>query len=141
MVVDWSAFIEAEAFCTMANRLGISLSVLPDGRLKAHGDTNTIQTYLADIAARYRGAIIAHLLNLPAPEVTDQQDSANILANAQALDVAITEYCATSGKTSEYRDRLLSVRRRMAPAYLFQNLCAFRTWLYAARQGQETRLP
>ena len=43
------------------------------------------------LASRCRGAIIAHLLNLPAPNVDDQQGNANTVAIVRVLDVTITE--------------------------------------------------
>ena len=132
-VFDWNALAEPEAFIALCDRVGVSLRVDPDGALKATGNTKAAQPYIADIAARYRGAIIAHLLHLPLPEISDEQDRANIGANAQALDVAITEYCAAAGHTVEHREKLLAVRWRMAPCYLLQNICAFRAWLYVAK--------
>ncbi len=133
-LTDWNALTEVDAFCELCDRLGVTLRVDPDGKLKATGNTQATP-YIADIAARYRGAIIAHLLNLPAPDVADDQDNVNILSNVQALDVTIAEYCAAAGRTVEHRDKLLLVRRSMAAVYLVQNLCAFRVWLYEAKKG------
>jgi hypothetical protein len=132
-LMDWNALTEAGAFCELCARLSVTLRVDPDGKLKATGNTQAIP-YVADIAARYRGAIIAHLLGLPVPEELDNQDNQNIMANCQSLDVTIVEYCAAAGHTIEHRDKLLSLRRRMAPVYLVQNLCAFRAWLYKTTQ-------
>lgn len=129
-VFDWNALTEPEAFVALCDRIGVSLRVDPDGTLKATGNTKVAQRYIADIAARYRGAIIAHLLKLPLPGISDKQDNENILANAQALDATITDYCAAAGHTPEHREKLLAVRRRMAAIYLVQNLCAFRAWLH-----------
>ena len=120
----------------LCRRIEVTMSVNQDGKLSATGNTKAAQMYLGDIAPRYRGAIIAHLLGLPAPDVTDDQDNTNILANAQALDVTIADYCAAAGHTIEHRDKLLSVRRRMAAYLLVQNLCAFRAWLYCAKGGE-----
>lgn len=135
-LMDWNALTEAGAFCELCDRMGVTLRVDPDGKLKATG--NTLATpYIADIAARYRGAFIAHLLNPPAPDVSVEQDNVNIITNVQALDVTIADYCAAVGHTVEHREKLLSLRRRMAPAYLVQNLCAFRAWLYEAKIEKE----
>lgn len=131
-VIDWCTLSEAQAIIELCTRLNIGLSVKPDGRLSAKGNTGAIPKYLSDITDRYRGAVIAYLLNLPAPDVPDEQDSLNIAANCQSLDVTIAEYCAAAGHTQEYRDRLLLIRREMAPAQLVQNLCAFRAWIYEA---------
>ena len=132
-LMDWNTLTEAGAFCELCDRLGVTLRVDTDGKLKATG--NTLATsYIADIASRYRGAIIAYLLGLPAPEVSDEQDNQYIEANCQALDVTITEYCAAAGRTIEHRDNLLSVRRNMAAYLLAQNLCAFRAWLYETKK-------
>ena len=134
--MDWNTLTEAGAFCELCDRMGVTLRVDPDGKLKATG--NTLATpYIADIAARYRGAFIAHLLNPPAPDVSVEQDNVNIITNVQALDVTIADYCAAVGHTVEHREKLLSLRRRMAPAYLVQNLCAFRAWLYEAKIEKE----
>lgn len=135
-ILDWNALTEAGAVCELANRIGVTLHVTPDGNLKATGNAKAAKLYLADIAARYRGAIIAHLLHLTLPEISDEQDMVNIGANAQALDVAITEYCAAVGYTVEHRDKLLAIRRRMAPCYMLQNLCAFRAWLYEVQNDK-----
>ena len=132
-VFDWNALAEPEAFIALCDRIGVKLRVDPDGTLKAGGNTKEAHHYIADIAARYRGAIIAHLLHLPLPEISEEQDRANILANAQALDATITEYCAAVGHTVEHREKLLTVRRSMAAYLLVQNLCAFRAWLYVAK--------
>ena len=134
-LMDWNALTEAGAFCELCDRMGVTLRVDPDGKLKATG--NTLATpYIADIAGRYRGAFIAHLLNLPAPDVTDEQDNANIRANCQALDVTIADYCAAAGHMLEHREKLLSVRRRMASYLLLQNICAFRAWLFEIENGK-----
>lgn len=129
---DWDAMSEPEAILELCSRLNIRLSVKPDGGLLARGNTGALQRFLRDITDRYRGAIIAHLLELSAPEISEAQDSQNIAANCQALDVTIAEYCAAAGRPQEYRDRLLLIRRKMAPVQLVQNLCAFRAWLYEA---------
>lgn len=131
-VINWCELSEVQAIIELCTRLNIRLSITPDGRISAKGNTEAIPKYIKDITDRYRAAIIAHLQNLPAPEVTDQQDSLNIEAIRQALDVTITEYCAAAGHTAEYREKLLTLRRSIAPASLVQNLCAFRSWLYAA---------
>jgi hypothetical protein len=133
-LIDWNTLTEAGAFCKLCDRLGVTLRVDPDGTLKATGNTKAAHPYIADIAARYRGAIIAHLLGLPVPEVSDNQDNQNIMANCQALDETIAGYCAAVGHNIDHRDKLLSLRRRMAPVYLVQNLCAFRAWLYKTTQ-------
>ncbi len=137
-LLDWNGLSEVQAILELCRRMDIILTVTPDGRLSATGNTKAAHEYLGDIAPRYRGAIIAHLLNLPAPDVTDEQDDVNILANVQALDITIAAYCLVVGYTPERRDRLLSVRRSMAAAYLVQNLCAFRVWLCEA-QGNRTK--
>ena len=137
VVFDWNALTEPEAFVELCNRIGVTLRVGFDGTLKASGNTKAAQPYIADIAARYRGAFIAHLLNLPAPDVSVEQDNVNTITNVQALDVTIADYCAAVGHTVEHREKLLSVRRRMTPAYLVQNLCAFRAWLYEAKIEKE----
>lgn len=134
-VFDWNALTEPEAFIALCDRIGVSLRVDPDGTLKATGNTKAAKPYIADIAARYRGAVIAHLLNLPLPEISDEQDRKNIGANYPALDITIAEYCAAVGHTVEHREKLLTVRRSMAAYLLVQNLCAFRAWLYVAKGG------
>ena len=134
-VLDWCALSEVQAIMELCNRIEVTMSVNPDGKLSATGNTKAAQMYLGDIAPRYRGAIIAHLLNLPAPDVTDEQDNTNILANVQALDVTIADYYAAAGHSTEHRDKLLSVRRSMAPCYMLQNLCAFRAWLHEVKKG------
>lgn len=131
-VINWCELSEVQAIIELCTRLNIGLRVNDEGKLSATGNTGAIPKYLSDITDRYRGAVIAHLLDLPAPEVTDQQDSLNIAAIRQALDMTIAEYCAVTGQPQEYRDRLLLKRREMAPAQLVQDLCAFRAWLYAA---------
>lgn len=131
-VINWCGLSEVQAIIELCTRLNIRLSVTSDGRLSAQGNTGTTDKYFADIARRYRGIVIARLLDLPVPEVTDQQDSLNIAANCQALDATITEYCAAVGHPEEYLEKLLTLRRKMAPSVLVQNLCAFRAWLYAA---------
>lgn len=140
VLIDWNVMTEAEAFVELARRLGVNLAVKPDGGLSASGNTEIVRQYLADIAALYRGRIIAHLLHLPAPQIETeeecQQDRENILAMSQSLDVAIADYCRADGYPDEHRERLLSIRRRMAPALLVQNLCAFRWWLYELRKGK-----
>lgn len=134
---DWGAMSEPEAIMELCNRLNIRLNAEPDNRLLARDNTGALQGFLRDITDRYRGAIIAHLLELPAPEISEAQDSQNIAANCQSIDVTIAEYCAAVGHTQEYRDRLLLIRREMAPAQLVQNLCAFRAWLYEATLRKE----
>lgn len=134
-VINWCELSEVQAIIELCARLNIGLRVNDEGKLSATGNTGAAPKYLKDITSRYRGAVIAHLLNLPAPDVSDEQDSLNIAANCQALDVTITEYCAAAGRTAEYREKLLEARRRMAPASLVQNLCAFRAWLYAANSS------
>ena len=134
-VTDWGAMSEPEAIMELCYRLNIRLNAEPDNKLLARGNTGALQGFLRDITDRYRGAVIAHLLELPAPEISDTLDSQNIAANCQALDVTIAEYCAAAGHTQEYRDRLLLIRRNMAPSQLVQNLCAFRAWLYAVNLG------
>ena len=102
-----------------------------------------MREYLGDIMPRYKGQVIARLLELPAPDVSDEQDRANILANTQALDVTITDYCASVRHSIEHRDKLLTVRRKMAPYLLVQNLCAFRAWLYEVKHetgGKQLRI-
>lgn len=131
---DWNALTESESFIALCDSIGVSLRVDPDGTLRAGGNVKAAQPYIADIAARYRGAIIAHLLHLPLPEISDEQDRDNIGANVQALDVTIAEYCEVVEHTQEHRGKLLTVRRRMAPVYLVQNICAFRAWLYEVRR-------
>jgi len=136
-VINWCGLSEVQAIIELCTQLNISLSVKPDGTLWATGNTGAAPKYLRDITDRYRGAVIARLQNLPAPDVSDEQDSLNIAANCRALDVTITEYCAAAGHSAEYREKLLNVRRSIAPASLVQNLCAFRAWLYAANsEGQ-----
>jgi hypothetical protein len=139
ILFDWNALTEAAAFVELSRRLGVTLTVKPDGGLSASGNTETVRLYLADIAARHRGRIIAYLLQLPPPMIeTDEQvrqEQENILATAQALDVTIADYCRAARHPDEYRERLLEVRRRMAPALLVQNLCAFRWWLFEVREG------
>lgn len=120
----------------LCTRLNIRLSITPDGRILAKGNTEAIPKYIKDITDRYRAVIIAHLQNLPAPEVSDAQDSENIAAIRQALDMTIMEYCAAAGHTAEYCEKLLTLRRSMAPSVLVQNLCAFRAWLYAENTGR-----
>ncbi len=134
-VINWCGLSEVQAIIELCTRLNIRLSITPDGRISAKGNTEAIPKYIKDITDRYRAAIIAHLQNLPAPEVTDQQDSLNIAANCKSLDVTIKEYCAAAGHTAGYREKLLTMRRSIAPASLVQNLCAFRAWLYAANSG------
>lgn len=136
-VINWCELSEVQAIIELCTRLNIGLRVNDEGKLSATGNTGATPKYLRDITSRYRGAVIAHLLDLPAPEVTDQQDSLNIAANCQSLDVTITEYCAAVGHPEEYLEKLLTLRRKMAPSVLVQNLCAFRAWLYAANsEGQ-----
>ena len=134
-VINWCGLSEVQAIMKLCTRLNIRLSITPDSRILAKGNTEAIPKYIKDITDRYRAVIIAHLQNLPAPEVTDQQDSLNIAANCQALDATITEYCAAVGYPEEHRERILTLRRKMAPSILVQNLCAFRVWLYAANTG------
>lgn len=135
-LVDWNALTEAGAICVLCRRIGVNLRVSPEGKLKATGDAlMATLPYIADISSRYRGAIIAYLLHLPSSDVTDEQDSVNILANVQALDVTIADYCAVIGCSIDYREKLLSVRRRMPAYLLMQNLCAFRAWLYEVKEG------
>ncbi len=136
-VFDWNGLSEVQAIMELCNRMEITMSVNPDGKLSATGNTKAAHEYLGDIAPRYRGAVIAHLLALPAPDVSVDQDNVNILANVQALDATIAAYCAAAGRTIEHRDMLLSVRRRMAAYLLVQNLCAFRVWLYEAKKGSD----
>lgn len=131
-VIDWCTLSEAQAIIELCTRLNIGLRVNDEGKLSATGNTGAAPKYLKDITSRYRGAVIAHLQNLPAPEVSDAQDSENIEAIRQALDATITEYCAAVGHPEEHRARILTLRRKMAPSILVQNLCAFRAWLYAA---------
>lgn len=131
-VIDWCALSEAKAIIELCTRLNIGLRVNDEGELLAKGNTGAIPKYLSDITDRYRGAVIAHLQSLPAPDIPDGQNSLNIEAIRQALDVTITEYCTAARHTVEHRERLLAVRRKIAPVYLVQNLCAFRAWLYAA---------
>ena len=136
-VLDWCALSEVQAIMELCNRMEITMRANPDGKLSATGNTKAAHEYLGDIAPRYRGAVNAHLLNLPAPDVAVEQDNVNIITNVQALDVTIADYCAAVGHTVEHREKLLSVRRRMTPAYLVQNLCAFRAWLYEAKIEKE----
>lgn len=140
-VVDWESMTEAGAFCLLCKRLDVVLRVDPDGTLKATGNTKAAQPYIADIAARYRGEIIAHLLGLPAPSIETpeevQREGEGFIQMAQALDVVMTEYCTAAGHEQAYLDRLLQVRRRMAPYLLVQNLCAFRSWLFGLQRYVE----
>ena len=135
-VLDWCALTEVQAIMELCNRLDIILTVTPDGKLSATGNTKAAHDYLGDIAPRYRGATIAHLLDLPAPDGSMEQDNVNIIANAQALDVTLTDFCAAAGYTVEHCDKLLAVRRRMAPYLLLQNICAFRAWLFEIENGK-----
>jgi len=132
--IDWNALTVAQAFIELCNRIGVKLRVDPEGKLKATGYTKESQPYIADIVTRCRGSVIAHLLNLPLPDISAEEENANFRLNAQALDVTITEYCAAVGHTTEHREKLLSLRRHMAPIYIMQNLCAFRAWLYETNQ-------
>ena len=136
-VWDWCALSEVQAIMELCRRIEVTMNVNPDGKLSATGNTKAAQIYLGDIAPRYRGAIIAHLLGLPAPDVTEEQDNQNMTANCQALDVTITKFCVAAGRTAEHRDKLLSVRRCMAAIYLVQNLCAFRAWMYEVNCKKE----
>lgn len=129
-VIDWCTLSEAQAIIELCARLNIGLRVNEEGKLSATGNTGAVPKYLSDISSRYRGAVIAHLLDLPKPDISKTQDSENIEVIRKALDVTITEYCAAVRHPPEYRERLLAVRRSIAPAYLVQNLCAFRVWLY-----------
>lgn len=131
----WNDMTEAEAIRELCKRCGVLLRVTPDGTLKASGNTKGAHGYFEDIAAMYRGTIIAHLRGQPVPEISDDEDRANLRQLVQALDKAIADYCEASGKTAAYLDELFNVRRRMCPALLLQNLCAFRAWLYEVRNN------
>ena len=137
--IDWNTLDEMEAIVRLCERLGVSLRVDSDGNLKATGNTKAARLYLADIAARYRPAIIAHRLGLAAPKISDAEDDHNIIANAQALDAVIGEYTAAAGLPAEYRDGLLATRRKMPAALLVQNLCAFRCWLFEVKDRDAQR--
>ncbi len=67
--------------------------------------------FIHALASRCRGAIIAHLLNLPASDVDNQQDNSNIVAIVQALDVAITEYCAALSRSVRVYCRVSTATR------------------------------
>ncbi|CAE6727663.1 hypothetical protein [Candidatus Nitrotoga fabula] len=138
-VINWCELSEVQAIIELCTRLNIGLRVNDEGELLASGNTGVIPKYLSDITNRYRGAVIGHLQNLPGPDVPDGQNSLNIEAIRQALDVTITEYCMAAGHTVEHRERLLAVRRKIAPVYLVQNLCAFRAWLYVAKCSESGR--
>lgn len=138
-VINWCELSEMQAIIELCTRLNIGLRVNEKNKLLEKGNIAAIPKYVSDLIDRYRGAVIAHLLGLPKPVVSNEQDSLNIAANCQSLDVTITEYCAAVGHSAEYREKLLNVRRRMAPVYLVQNLCAFRAWLYVAKCSESGR--
>lgn len=135
VLLDWNALTEAAAFVELSRRVGVELRVSADGKLSASGNPETVRRYLSDIAARYRGAIIAYLLGLPAPDMSPEQDLENILAMSQTLDVTIGEYFQAVERTEEERERIRDARRRMAAVYLVQNVCLFRVWLFELRRA------
>lgn len=133
ILIDWGSISEAGAFCELCKPLGVTLNIAADGKLKASGNMKAAQFYVADIAARYRGAIIAHLLQLPAPDVDEAQDNKNIHAMFIALKATIDDYCAESHFDEAYRLRLHSAIKATPPALFMQTLCVFRMWLFELR--------
>ena len=88
----------------------------------------------------YRGEIVAHLLGLKAP-VEGKREGEGFILMAKALDAVMIEYCETARYEQSYLDRLLRMRRKMAPSHLVQNLCAFRAWLFGLKQHEEDCAP
>lgn len=136
--VNWELMTRAEAFEELARRIGVTLRVSPEGKLVASGDREAAIAYLSDISSLYRGEIIAHLLELPAPAIDARREAEGFIRLAAALDAVMIEYCTAAGYEHSYLERLLQVRLRMAPAYLVQNLCAFRAWLFGLKRNHGT---
>jgi|GEM_PF-3525875 len=128
--IDFDTLSEAAACCELAQRLGVFLVVTPDGKLSAKGNADIIRRYLSDISAEYRGRIVAHKLGLPAPSEAAPEVTRTMIA---ALDADISDYCTAYHFTSEERQRVQDARRRMPPALLVQNICAFRAWIFEAK--------
>lgn len=137
MVFDWNGLSEAGAFLELSRRVGVTLSVTEDGKLTASGSREIVGRYLLDIATRYRGAIIARLLGLPPPDVLAEVERENVAAISKALDLCIDEFfCIYDPISGEDMGRILDAKKRMPVAYLVQNLCAFRTWLFECEKSE-----